>query len=323
MKSENPLQNFDIQFFKNGIISVLQDNLNITIISTLSNMLALDHTLRAPEMNNLPKEIYLETAIRRLKIYLSGKYIQEKDFATSMHLFIVAISKEDIYTENKDMLAEYIIENVTDTNKENKIKAQELITSALEADQQEVFDMINTQPEKLSQILCKVTNSIELISEIKKENFDHKIANLEASETKSLFSLIGSGVVAAIGVAAASVLGGIAPFIIIPAAICSLKIGAEAGERALENIQNNPQQFATFNKVIDKISTSIQKTIEIARAPSKEQKTEVTVEKKDLQQVNQIMSEMSAHLTNEVSKTPKAEIIAKTAEQERTGQGRG
>ncbi len=286
-------------------------------------MLALDHALRASEMKNISKEAYLEKAIKRLKIYLAGKYVEQEDFSTAMALFIMAISEEDIYTENKDMLAEYIIENVAEVSKENKIKAKKLLTSALEGEQQEVFDMINTQPEKLGEILGKGSDAVEIISEIKKENFDHKIKNQEADETKSLFSLIGSGVVAAVGVAAATVLGGVAPFIIIPAAICSLKMGAEAGERVVDKIQSNPAQFEIFNKVFDKISASIQKTMELTRAPSKEQKTEVTIEKTDLQQVNQIMSEMSAHLTAEVAKVSKAEVIAKAAELRHGRQGRG
>ena len=104
----------DLVFFRSQVEDFLQDHLNVSIMLTLSNMLSLDYALRVTEMQKVTKEEYLKKSIKRLIIYLAGKFVEQKDFATAMNLFIVAISEEEVYSEDKDMLAEYIIENVID-----------------------------------------------------------------------------------------------------------------------------------------------------------------------------------------------------------------
>ena len=291
--------NLDFQFFFYQIKAFLQDNINISLISILSNMLALDHSLRFMDMKNIPKEQYVEKSIKRLKIYLAGKFIENTDFSTAMNLFIIAISEEDVYTEDKTMLAEYIVENVVDVSKEKLAESKKLIKRALEENQQEVFDLINSQPQKLSEILGSANKEHDLMSDIKKSNLDNQMANQQSIEDKSVYSLIGSGMVAAIGVATASIFGGIAPFIIIPAAILSLKMGAEAGEKVADKIYNHELKMPAF----DKISSVIQKKIElIANAVSKTKSVKIEIENSDLQRVSNILSDIAPHLNGEENK---------------------
>ena len=49
----------DLVFFRGQVEAFLQDHLNVSLISTLSNMLSLDYVLRVTEMQNITKEEYL------------------------------------------------------------------------------------------------------------------------------------------------------------------------------------------------------------------------------------------------------------------------
>jgi hypothetical protein len=303
----------DLVFFRGQVEAFLQDHLNVSLISTLSNMLSLDYVLRVTEMQNITKEEYLKKSIRRLVIYLAGKFVEQKDFATAMNLFIVAISEEDVYSEDKDMLAEYIIENIVDdVSGEHKVKYKELIKTALIKDQQEIFDIINNQPQKLSQILLSTNNGIELLAGIKNANHDHQIANSQSVENKSLYSLIGSGLVAAIGVASASLLGGIAPFVIIPAAIFSLKMGAEAGEKVADKVHNSELKAPAFDKMFDKISLLIQQKIDMMiEGPAKNKNIEVKIPQAEIQKASQIIADISFHFGNEELLKPEKHLDIK------------
>ena len=305
----------DLVFFRSQVEDFLQDHLNVSIMLTLSNMLSLDYALRVTEMQKVTKEEYLKKSIKRLIIYLAGKFVEQKDFATAMNLFIVAISEEEVYSEDKDMLAEYIIENVIDdVSGGHKVKYKELIKIALIKDQQEIFDIINDQPQKLSQILLSTNNAIELLASIKNVNRDHQIANSQLVENKSLYSLVGSGLVAAIGVASASLLGGIGPFVIIPAAIFSLKMGAEAGERVAEKLYNNELKVPAFDKMFNKISSLIQQKIDLMiEGPMKNKNIEVKIPQAEIQKASQIITDISSHFGNEESlKSEKHLDIKKT-----------
>ena len=311
----------DIAHFQRELENELKSNLNAKLILTLSNMLALDYALRASELSKT-KEQFISNANKRIKIHLASRYIKVNNFSTAMELFIIAISEDKVYSDSKsqEQLAEYIVDNVLDIPTSNIKNAKSFLKLALSQDKAAILDLVNNSPISLSQIISSGKSHEAQMVDIKKVAKASEREDIGLKERKSLYAMVGSSLVVVGGVAASTMLGGIAAFVVIPATLASFQMGADAGEKLAEHLHNPKDQGKdTAKSVIGRLTKNLEQKLKEALGVNQKNKVQdLQLDKKELVEMKNAISSIKSNLSSkDIEKTYERDVNHKKQNQSR------
>lgn len=282
----------------------LSNNLGEQLRRSISNLLAIDYSLR---LKSTPKlDEYVNLCGTRLKKHLDHKIILNETFSSAMTLFAVAITPEkqdDDNTKSTEQSIDVVIESVISSHFGNLSHAeQQTIRMVLKdllngKDGKELMTIVTSNPKLFHTMVMsavKAKKQQQEISELVGNNLTSimtksNVLNQKVTGFKSVFAkiaLAGSLVAAAsIGI----VVGGLAlPALVLPATICAIKYGPTLGEKVGNMIAQTIPTIANETKNLSQL---------------KKESKQAVINGPDLSK--------SADIKNELSQE-KAKVLAKT-----------
>ncbi|MFK7968548.1 MAG: RP853 family protein [Rickettsiaceae bacterium] len=280
----------------------LDTNLSNQLITSLSNMLAIDYVNRLKEKPKIDE--YAVKCVDKLKNHLNHKVFTEEGFSGVMTLFAIAITDEKriddelINTQEKDqdVIVDTIISSqFGDLSPAEQLNIKEVLKSLVTGrDSKEIMNFIDSNPKLFYSVVLsahKEKSKQKEIMEIVIINLHKIIANTKSINKKknNIKSLTGKIVMAAGLVAVASAgafLGGlIIPAIIIPSVAVSIKLGASIGEKIGETIAQNNRSIKNKQSVIKAFEASIMQPVldqNIPQSKYQQQKKHVKLQPKSV-----------------------------------------
>ncbi len=283
----------------------LSNNLGDTLIHSISNLLAIDYSLRLKSTPELKE--YVKLCGSRLKKHLDQKIIFNETFSSVMTLFAIAITPEKQNDDDNDKSIEQsqdaVIESVISSHfGDLSLKEQQIIRLVLKdllsgKDGKELLSIVISDPklfhstvlsaikakkqqQKISEFVGVHLNSI--LSQSK--TLDQKVTGLKSTFAK--IALAGSLIIAAsIGV----VVGGLAlPILVLPATLYAVKYGPALGEKIGTILAQNMPNIANEAKNLDQLKNTIK---------------EISVDTPKLKTSIGIKNELSQEKAKELAKT--------------------
>jgi hypothetical protein len=250
------LKNIDNSAFLSKIKSHLGNNLNNYLITSLSNMLAIDYVNR---LKKEPKiEEYVQKCVERLKKHLKHMVVTDESFAGVMTLFAIAITdKKEIgdglvntQEKNQDILIDGLVaDQFSDLSPTEQKNVKEVLRALLNGrDGKEVMNFIHSDPKLFYSVVfsaykekTKQKEIMEVVTiNLNKIIADTKFINRKRNNIKTLTAKItmAAGLVA---IASTGVfIGGLMlPALIVPAFALSAKFAPVVGEKVGEIIAQN------------------------------------------------------------------------------------
>ena len=248
----------------------LSNNLGEQLRRAISNLLAIDYSLRLKSSPQL--EEYINLCGSRLKKHLDQKIILNETFSSAMTLFAVAITPENQDDEDNIKSAQQsqdaIIESVISAHFGNLSPAeQQTIRMVLKdllngKDGKELITIVTSNPKLFHSIVLSAVNAKKQQQEISESVGTYlssilvqsKALNQKVTGFKSAFAkiaLIGGIIVAAsIGM----VVGGLAlPALILPATLYAIKYAPALGEKIGNIVAQNIPTIANETKNLNQL----------------------------------------------------------------------
>jgi hypothetical protein len=292
----------------------LSNNLGDTLIHSISNLLAIDYSIRlksAPELKE-----YVKLCGSRLKKHLDQKIIFNETFSSVMTLFAIAITPEKQTDEDNDKSIEQsqdaVIESIISSHfGDLSLKEQQIIRLVLKdllsgKDGKELMSIVLSDPklfhstvlsavqakkqqQKISEFVVVQLNSI--LSQSKA--LDQKVTGFKSTFAK--MAMVGSIIIAAsIGV----VVGGLAlPVLVLPATLYAVKYGPSLGEKIGTIVAKNIPSIANETKNLNQLKNATK---------------EVSIDTPKLKTSTAIKNELSQEKTKELAKTVELKPIGVT-----------
>jgi len=283
----------------------LSNNLGEQLKRAISNLLAIDYSLRLKSIPQL--EEYVNLCGSRLKKHLDQKIILNETFSSAMTLFAIAITPENQDDEDNAKSAEQsqdaVIESVISTHFGNLSHAeQQAIRLVLKdllngKDGKELMTIVMSDPKLFHSIVLSTVKAKKQQQEISESVGAHlnsilvqsKALNQKVTGFKSAFAkiaLAGSVIVAAsIGI----VVGGLAlPALVLPATLYAIKYGPALGEKI-------------GNMVAQSVPTIVNETKNLNQL--KEISKQILIDDPDLSKSTNIKNELSQEKAKELAKT--------------------
>lgn len=287
------LKNIDNSAFLSKIKSHLGNNLNNYLITSLSNMLAIDYVNRLKKEPQIDE--YAEKCVERLKKHLKHMVVTDESFAEVMTLFAIAITdKKEIGDElvntqekNQDILIDGLVTaHFSDLSPAEQKNVKEVLKALLNGrDGKEIMNFIHSDPKLFYSVVFssyKEKTKQKEIMEVATINLnkiiaDTKFINKKRNNIKTLTAKItmAAGLVA-IASAGVAIGGLMLPALIVPAFALSAKFAPVVGEKVGEIIAQN-------NNMVQKKQTHLKDFMASIAQPELSQKlSHSKAHKKDL-----------------------------------------
>ena len=314
MKNDiNILKDINRSVFHKQIKIYLSNNLSDYLISSLSNMLAIDYVNRLKQQPQINE--YVIKCVNRLKSHLKHLIILDEDFSSTMSLFAIAITEEkesdnkviNTTAKNQDILIESIIAvYFGGLPIEEQKNIQELLKDLLGRgdNNKDIINFVGTDPRLFYSIVIKAhmekTKQKEITefvaANVSKVINDIKAINKKKNNIKSLAEkVIMSTSLIGIASAGAFIGGATLPAMVIPLVVTSLKVGPAIGERIGElasqtnaNIQKREAAVKNFIMSVTKPALSLTLSQAINQKKSALPQQEVKVKLRATSIVNKI-----------------------------------
>ena len=270
----NILKDIDSSVFLNKIKIYLGNNLSNQLITSLSNMLAIDYVNRLKQEPKMDE--YAMECVDRLKTHLNHKVFTDEGFSGVMTLFAIAITKEKIVDDelinvqekNQDILVDAIIASeFADLSPAEQLNVKEVLKSSITGrDGKEIINLINSNPKLFYSVVLsaykeksKQKEILELVTiNLNKIIVATKSINRKKNNIKSLTGKIAMAAGLLAVASAGAFLGGlILPAIIIPTVAISIKLGTVIGEKLGETIAQNNNFIENKQSIIKAFDISI------------------------------------------------------------------
>ncbi len=248
----------------------LSNNLGEQLRRAISNLLAIDYSLRLKSTPQL--EEYVNLCGSRLKKHLDQKIILNETFSSAMTLFAIAITPEkqddEDNTKSAEQSQEAVVESVISTHFGNLSHAeQQTIRMVLKdllngKDGKELITIVTSDPKLFHSIVLSAVKAKKQQQEISESVGTHlhsilvqsKALNQKVTGFKAAFAkiaLVGSVIVAAsIGM----VVGGLAlPALILPATLYAIKYGPVLGEKIGNMVAQKVPSIANETKNLNQL----------------------------------------------------------------------
>ncbi len=248
----------------------LSNNLGVQLRRSISNLLAIDYSLRLKSTPLLDE--YVNLCGSRLKKHLDHKIIFDETFSSAMTLFAVAITPNDQSDDENNKSAEQsqdaVIESVIsshfgDLSPEEQQTIRMVLKDLLNSkDGKELMTIVTSDPKLFHSIVLSAIKAKKQQQEISEFVGAHlnsilvqsKALNQKVSGFKSAFAkvaLAGSVIIAAsIGI----VIGGLAlPVLILPATLYAVKYAPALGEKIGNRIAQNVPSIVNETKNLNKL----------------------------------------------------------------------
>jgi hypothetical protein len=289
----------------------LSNNLGDSLIHSISNLLAIDYSLRLKSTPELKE--YVKLCGSRLKKHLDQKIIFNETFSSVMSLFAIAITPEKQNEDDNDKSIEQsqdtVIESVISSHfGDLSLHEQQIIRLVLKdllsgKDGKELLTLVMSDPKLFHSTVLSAIKAKKQQHEISEfvgihlnsilsqsKTLDQKVTGLKSTFAK--IALAGGIIIAAsIGV----VVGGLAlPALILPATLYAVKYGPSLGEKVgtivaqnIPNIANEASNLDQLKKAVKEISIDTPKLttsigIKNELSPKKTKELAKTVELKSM-----------------------------------------
>lgn len=310
------INNVDNTAFNEALNKSFRKKIPKELFHSLANLLTLDYTLRLQNIKAL--DLHITECITRLKKYLSEKIIKDRSFRIVMLLFIAAISPEDSFNtkrnSTRENTAEVVANAMTQTDfSEYSNLEKEVISATIKhlLMSNPLLDMINfiriehkLIKEIISTILLNskqkpindITTELDIGSLVEKSvALDKKVSNFKRNITNIT--------AASVAISSLIITAGVSTFLILPAAILSIKYGTKLGNKLSDKLIDNNKSINREKHSIDKIKSNIISNIQPLGAkllPSLEDST--ILEKLNNQELDMIKNQVfsSKSKTNQV-----------------------
>jgi len=261
----------------------LSNNLGDTLIHSISNLLAIDYSLRLKSTPELKE--YVELCGSRLKKHLDQKIIFNETFSSVMTLFAIAITPEKQNDDDDDKSIEQsqdaVIESVIFSHfGDLSLQEQQIIRLVLKdllsgKDGKELLNIVISDPKLFHSTVLSAIKAKKQQQQIsafvgahlnsilsQSKTLDKKVTGLKSTFAK--IALAGSLIIAAsIGV----VVGGLAlPILVLPATLYAVKYGPVLGKKMgtivaqnIPNIVNETKNLAQLKNATKEISVDTPK----------------------------------------------------------------
>ena len=261
----------------------LSNNLGDTLIHSISNLLAIDYSLRLKSTPELKE--YVELCGSRLKKHLDQKIIFNETFSSVMTLFAIAITPEKQNYDDDDKSIEQsqdaVIESVIFSHfGDLSLQEQQIIRLVLKdllsgKDGKELLNIVISDPKLFHSTVLSAIKAKKQQQQIsafvgahlysilsQSKTLDKKVTGLKSTFAK--IALAGSLIIAAsIGV----VVGGLAlPILVLPATLYAVKYGPVLGKKMgtivaqnIPNIVNETKNLAQLKNATKEISVDTPK----------------------------------------------------------------
>ena len=320
---------------------MLEDNLTNYLISTISNMLALnylaDSALRKAEPN---AQKYADTCAGRIKMFLKEKVVLEETFDVAVEIFAVAITPnipdtEDLPAMNKIRDQEKTSEviamaalGVDAPDQELELMSDVVDISLGMSDANDIISLIGSQPDMIKAILKSKSRKGEVR---KAEDIANELSKVAKNASKSrsiiadfaqLAGLVACSAMAFAGnIAAVHSFEAIAAAVVIPVSVITLRYGARIGEKLGEKLAEFEKDFKLVQSDMKDILSDIIPAINhtagiIVQSVSKQHIVEIANAKID---ISDIAKNLSAHIDTVSSEREVANIQKSLQEKQKDG----
>ena len=313
------LKNIDNSAFLSKIKSHLGNNLNNYLITSLSNMLAIDYVNRLKKEPQIDE--YAEKCVERLKKHLKHMVVIDESFAEVMTLFAIAITdKKEIGDElvntqekNQDILIDGLVTaHFSDLSPAEQKNVKEVLKALLNGrDGKEIMNFIHSDPKLFYSVVFssyKEKTKQKEIMEVATINLnkiiaDTKFINKKRNNIKTLTAKItmAAGLVA-IASAGVAIGGLMLPALIVPAFALSAKFAPVVGEKVGEIIaQNNNMVQKKQTHLKDFMASIVQPELSQKLSHSKAHKKDLIL-KPELEIKSQVIDILNQTRNKDINK---------------------
>lgn len=313
------LKNIDNSAFLSKIKSHLGNNLNNYLITSLSNMLAIDYVNRLKKEPQIDE--YAEKCVERLKKHLKHMVVTDESFAEVMTLFAIAITdKKEIGDElantqekNQDILIDSLVTaHFSDLSPAEQKNVKEVLRALLNGrDGKEIMNFIHSDPKLFYSVVfsaykekTKQKEIMEVVTiNLNKIIADTKFINKKRNNIKTLTAKItmAAGLVA-IASAGVAIGGLMLPALIVPAFALSAKFAPVVGEKVGEIIaQNNNMVQKKQTHLKDFRASIVQLELSQKLSHSKAHKKDLIL-KPELEIKSQVIDILNQTRTKDINK---------------------
>lgn len=301
----------------------LSNNLPLQLITSISNLLAIDYRLRVKASIAISE--YVVICCDRLRKHLGYRVILEEDFSAAMRMFTIAITPEkeddgEILTQEQSQ--DIVIDSIIDAHFSNLPKEeQKLVRSVLigiikGGGGREVMNLAVSDPSLFN---SKVVNALkgkkgeqmiiqELTSKVNELAINNQALQQKVGTFKGVFAKL--AVVAGVALAASAGLvagGALIPAMLIPGTIAVIKFAPVIGEKLGQTVARESTTIKEIRSDIKSIKQdlSISHGIEV----STEIGIESTITKEQAREllqsveinIKQSSSEIEENMTSKIS----------------------